>query len=59
MSVTSVLKVKAIFNVLFMFYGSFWGVKKGLSINIYGVWVFIGLRWLRGKVSRCIFWGKA
>ena len=37
--VTSTLEVKAIFNVLFSFNGSFWGVLKVPNINIYGVGV--------------------
>ena len=35
--VTSILKVKAIFNVLFLFNKSFWGVLKVPNINIYSI----------------------
>ena len=35
--VTSILKVKAIFNALFLFNKSFWGVLKVSNINIYSV----------------------
>ena len=41
--VTSILKVKAIFDALFLFSRSFWGVLKVPNINIYGV----GVLWLR------------
>ena len=37
--VTFILKVKAIFNTLFLFNKFFWGVLKVPSINIYGVGV--------------------
>ena len=35
--VTFILKVKAIFNALFLFNKPFWGVFKVPNINIYGV----------------------
>ena len=35
--VTSTLKVKAIFNMSFLFNGSFWGVLKVFNINIYNI----------------------
>ena len=35
--VTFTLKVKAIFNALFLFNKFFWGVLKVFNINIYGV----------------------
>ena len=37
--VTFIFKVKAIFNTLFSFNRSFWGVFKVPSINIYSVGV--------------------
>ena len=37
--VTSTLKIKAIFNMLFLFNRSFWGVLKVPNINIYGIGV--------------------
>ena len=37
--VTSILKAKAIFDILFSFNGSFWGVLKVSNINIYSVGV--------------------
>ena len=41
--VTSIFKVKAIFNMLFLFNRFFWGVFKISNINIYSVGVF----WLK------------
>ena len=41
--IISILKAKAIFDALFLFNKSFWGIFKVPSINIYGVGVF----WLR------------
>ena len=35
--VTSILKVKAIFNILFLFNKSFWGLLNVLNINIYSI----------------------
>ena len=32
-----ILKAKAIFDILFLFNRSFWGVLKVLNINIYGI----------------------
>ena len=37
--ITSTLKVKAIFNILFLFNKSFWGVFKVPSVNIYSIGV--------------------
>ena len=34
-----ILKAKAIFNILFLFGGFFWGIFKVPNINIYGVGV--------------------
>ena len=35
--VTSILKAKAIFNTLFLFNRSFWGIFKVPNINIYSI----------------------
>ena len=37
MNIVSAFKAKAIFNILFSFIRSFWGVLKVFSVNIYGV----------------------
>ena len=41
--ITSTLKIKAIFDALFLFNKSFWGVFKVPNVNIHGVRVL----WLR------------
>ena len=35
--ITFTLKIKAIFNILFLFNRSFWGVFKVFNINIYSI----------------------
>jgi hypothetical protein len=61
-SIAFILKVKAIFNMSFLFNKSFWGVFKVPSVNIYGIRVLRlreGLnRGLQGCyiISRSGFW---
>ena len=55
MSVASVFKIKAIFNMLFIFSKSFQGIREGFNVNAYSVQVLIGLKQLGGRVLRYIF----